>query len=64
MYETFENMTGEFVSATHDGPSAAALMLQSAISTTGGAIVGLKKSNNAGDLTKDEETAEVDGVTA
>lgn len=51
---TYKSLTADFLSETKDGPSAAALMLQSAIAAMISAIVDLTKSNNAVDLRKNE----------
>ena len=64
LYPTFKNMTTNFVLATKYGPSAAVLVLQLAISVTRSAIVDLTQLNDAVDLTKDGEAAEVGVVTA
>ena len=64
LYQMYENLTADFVSETKYGPSAAVLMLQSAISATRLAVVDLTHSNGAVGPTKGEEAAEVGVVTA
>ena len=54
LYQMYENLTADFVSETKYGPSAAVLMLQSAISAKRAEIVDLTNLNNAVDLTKEK----------
>ena len=64
LYPTYNNLIVDFVSTTKDGPFDAVLMLQSTISATRAAMVDLPNSNDAVDLTKGKEAADVGVVTA